>query len=627
MTRTRGWFLNLKGKWVFLLISLLGISVGHTAPIAESSQLAPTESASVEARLHVLWSAYKEAKLTQSEAARARAFSAISDWRSKGSGEIFETAAYLFLEEGFNDLEKGNLDLAREEFHRAIDLNAHLWPAYSGLAQINLEEKKYLQYLRLGFRGVSEAFSLENAYFFSSAMLWLLGAMVWVWIVFFVAFTLLIILKYARPAYATTFSQMESRFSGFYATAATAVLLAWPFILGLNIYATMALFLFLLFPFFVAKERFVSILLLLGMIALPVVNVAIGHFSEVRNDPLLRAHLTHIMDLSNQERLAFLTENPGEGDLAHRSNLITGYIHASQGQEEEARQRFDQVPKNSPLWPLAEVNRGNLHLAAQDYRQAQATYERALNANADLSEALFNLSLLYDELGNLNQAERYRSQAIEKNPAMRTRVRVSRVSGGSEPVYALPDPQSRVFSALFQPGPRFSQQLGEVRTWIPSIFFALLLVACLVHRGLRSYSLLARICQKCGRIYYKSDSSSPRCSQCISLYNNKADLPIEAKNKKYEEVKAYTKRRRVLFTISQVFLPGAKKILRDHPVSGAFILLVWFLILIPSFAPPTAMTHPYILYLPYFTLPYGLWLGVTVVFWALFGLRPIWKED
>lgn len=95
---------------------------------------------SYEAQLGAIWTRYEEAKAANDENAMDRAHEEFKRIRRATSAEIFETAAYLFLDEGYKEFSVGNYDTARKEFAKAAELNPYLWPAYKGLGEIKREQ-------------------------------------------------------------------------------------------------------------------------------------------------------------------------------------------------------------------------------------------------------------------------------------------------------------------------------------------------------------------------------------------------------------------------------------------------------------------------------------------------------
>lgn len=113
----------------------------------------------------------------------------------------------------------------------------------------------------------------------------------------------------------------------------------------------------------------------------------------------------------------------------------------------------------------------------------------------------------------------------------------------------------------------------------------------------------------------------------MSLYVRKEDLPIEAKNLKYEQVRSFSRRKRIIAVVSQVLLPGSLKLLQGKATGGAFAIFFWLFLIVFCFFPLSKITHPMLNYLDGAGLLSWLWYTVTLVFWFIFGLRPLWQEE
>lgn len=585
---------------------------------------------SFEDKLGTLWESYLQAKVIGDENARKATFDAFRTLKETAPGEIFEPAGDLFLEEGFKDLRSRRYDNARREFLNAAEMNPHLWPAFNGLARIKKDrDGDFWKYLDLNRKGLLTAFKLKNSFFVLGALVWFLRNLYWVLMLSMTLFTLILCFKYLRPFHATLVHSWEHRGATKpYAKAFAFVVLLLPPLLGFNYYLCAFLYLVLFFPFFDERERFAATMVFLSSILLTFLTLVLSNINYARSNPLLKAHLLQFLHGNYDQQIEFLKEYPGNGELQNRSLFTIGTLFKAKGDYRGAMDIFQQVPSRSKFWPLAQVNRGNIEFMAQEYQKARESYKKALERNPDLGKALYNLSLVSAKLGHHDEAESYRNQAAQKNPGIKSRIALYEGLGGGTVLDALPGYRERMAQAVMGGGNPISANWFRKKEFlIPLLLGLALLMAATIHARMRNPLLLARGCEKCGRMYFPNDSpNSVWCSQCVNLYIKKDDLPSSAKMKKHEEVSAYNKRQHLTVTLLQIFFPGSKKTLQGSALAGMMGLLVWTLLLVFTISPITDISYPFMRYIKEDLFRY-LTMSIALVYWITFGILPIWQED
>ena len=589
----------------------------------------PAEGFTQEAKVAGLWEAYLQAKVLADEDARQKAFERFKAFRNGASGEIFESAAYLFLEEGYKDLASKKYESARREFLNAAELNPYLWPAFMGLAEIKKDwNKDYGKYLELNLKGLTTAFDFRNSFFVLDAGMWWLRNLYLLIMLGVSTFALVMVAKYLRPFFSTTIHSLEHEVKSLYAHLFSVVLLMLPFLLGINYFLMATLYLALFYPFFESSERKATLLVFLISLSLPLMDIFMGNINHARTNPLLKAHLTQFLKSDFDREIQFLYENPGEGELKNQSLLTIGKFQKAKGDLRQALGTFEQIPTNSKFWALAQVNIGNIKYLAREYQNAIDIYKKALARNGDLATAMYNLSVVYNQMDDHQESENYRNQAARKNPELRSRIAALGGLAGDTVVDAEPNHTNRLWQAVSKEGnPQTKQWFSKPAKLTPIFILAGIILLTFIHFRIRNTALLAKICEKCGRIYYQSDSpNSEWCSQCVNLYIKKEDLPHEAKVKKYGEVGKYAKRKHLVGALAQVFLPGAKKLLKGATFSGLVTLFFWFFLLVMLIYPITDIPHAFMRFIQTHILTW-VTMGLTVVYWVIFGLLPIWQED
>ena len=597
----------------------------------EQTSINPLEYDVSATRLNQLWRSYLEAKALGGD--EEAAFEKFVEWRSTYSAEIFEAAAYLFLEEGMRELalarSTGDFTATRREFHHARDMNPYLWPAYAGLAHVNLAEGKYQGFMNLDIKGFTQAFSFHNTYFIMDFFIWLIKNISWIIMIALAMLACILVVKYSRPCYTTTLNVFEqNEMSQLTSHLFTIILLIWPLALGFNFYITAALYLLIFFPFFNSAERKIVALFMLAGVLLPLANLALDNVNHARSNPLLKSHLAHFFDGDADRRIATLSQNSGSDQWEDYSAVTIGLLRLAGGDTLGGLEAFESVPANSKLLALAEVNKGNVQFESKEYQGAIDHYNKALEVDPTQGEALYNLGVVSAERGDHNKAENFKAQAARNDEKIREIIRFGSVMPGVV-LPAHPDYVGRFLSELKKgPTPDLAQRLKQPVYYLPFAIIFAILVSAMIHGYMRNPSLLAKTCRKCGRVYYQSDSPKVGwCSQCVNLYVRKEDLPSEAKNRKFDEVKAFNKQKRMVIAVTQVLAPGSKKLLGEEAFGGGLVLFFWVVLLVFSVSPITHIAHPFMDYLPGLPLISWVWMGITSVFWIIFGLRPIWQED
>lgn len=95
-----------------------------------------------------------------------------------------------------------------------------------------------------------------------------------------------------------------------------------------------------------------------------------------------------------------------------------GYLYVQQSDYEQAIASYRRVVEIDPLLPNSYFNLGYIYAISEDYQQAKQMYSRVVNLKPDfLDEALFNLAMVQDQLGERSQCIQNLKQAIKINPA------------------------------------------------------------------------------------------------------------------------------------------------------------------------------------------------------------------
>ena len=577
-----------------------------------------------EQRLAELWMRYKQAKAEGDEDARDAAFREIDALGRSGQAEIFREGAYLFLNEGIAELEKGNQAEARRDLHNAAALNPYLWPAYEGLAGISDGGGGFARFLRLSIKGLNMAFNAKNAWSFLDMVDWILGNLARLIMLLLIVVVGCLCFKYIHPFYASTLTAMEERhLNDLYAHLLAVTLLALPLLLGLNLYVAAAFYAILFFPFLEGLERTaVTVALVTGVLLAPI-HWLQDNVRDARIDPSLRLQLSQFSVGDPQERMAALAAD--QSDYRSLSQLLRGLLQKNSGEWRTALDTFDGMSASSPWYYHAVINKANIQFMAKEYQDAADNYELASRNGRDEIKAVakYNHSQVKERQELHEEAQVLRNQALRLEPRLKRRA--SQLAPG-EVLDAFPDNQERLNRALWRAPTDVNRLLNRA---LPPIALVLVTaLGCFIHLRTRNLRLVASSCSKCGRVFFPSDSpESEWCSQCVTLYLKKDDLPSEAKLRKKEEVAAYNTRKRRINTLGQILLPGFKALVRGNPVAGTLTLGVWLMLLVFCLIPVNTIGELSVRFLQSPSLLTWLIGAVAFVYWLIFGLRPIWQEE
>lgn len=611
-----------------LSLLLLSLALTQTAPAYSQVETAtpdPETHYSYEAKLSNLWSRYKQAKQADDEAAQEKTFKDIQAIGSVASAEVFELGGYLFLDEGFKDLEEKNYEHARREFLQAAQLNPYLWAAFDGLAHIKLDRGEGIRrYLRLTMKGMNISITNQNAWFMLDALSWLINIVAMGIMILMVLISAVLCLKYTRQFLESTINAFEEKhLDELYARLLAIGVLCLPLLLGLNLYLVASLYLALFFPFFEARERIATLMLFISPLTLPILSHLDDNIRDARVDPHLKAHLSQYTQGDIETQIQFLETNPGRDELGHLSILVGGLLQKAKGDLRNSLDTFSKMPATSHWAGHALINKGNIRYLAKEFQEALETYRQATGLPSIRALAAYNQSVVKSMQGMHDDAEQLRTQAMRLDPALEGRVNRE---GGWKIMDALPNNKDRLLKAVFTSPGDFTAQF--VSRYLPyALFSIVLLLSSLIHLRTRNMRLLAKSCDKCGRLFYPSDSpESDWCSQCVTLYITKEDLPSVAKMRKHEEVARFNKRKRYLFTLAQLLMPGARKLMTGNAISGLITLTTWVFLVLFCVYPITTIAHVSMRFLQEPVLLTWVSLCITIVYWLIFGLRA-WQED
>lgn len=580
------------------------------------------QPASPELEWHLSWSRYTSALANGVEEEVKQALTTLKE--QSASPSFRRPASLLFLHQGMEDLHRAHYEQARTSFLAAIQLDPHLWSAYEGLARARREsEGDWKYFVSLSLKGVRQAFSLHNTDFILSMLYWLLQRLTLALQGCFILLAALLALKYGRSVFATTVHDLENRLphEWWARLAATAVLLL-PLLLGFNLLFAASLCLIFLFPFLESRERwaFASACLVLALLT-PCYWMRQNLARSLVDH---RFRLLFLSTLPSEESylLEKMQQDLGRGEQPDVHHFHLGTLLGRRAARDESLTHLERVAKTSVLWPLARIQMGNLFYEASEFQVAASHYESALAVRPGWPLAQYNLSLAKMRLGDHQAADEQARLARAKAPWLFAEGERQRVLSASFPESQL------VAMGLFGFPSADLTRLTQLPTLAPGLLALATLLGSLLHGRMRNPRLLAKTCEKCGRVFFISESpNSEWCGQCVNLYVRKDDLPSEAKLKKYEQVKAYSSRKRLFAALMQVLCPGARSLFKGHPFGAGTTLFFWLLLISLCFSSPAQIDSATVHFASEFMVFQWILALITLLFWLVFGLRGIWQED
>jgi hypothetical protein len=263
-----------------------------------------------------------------------------------------------------------------------------------------------------------------------------------------------------------------------------------------------------------------------------------------------------------------------------------------------------------------------MYFEGSEFQVAATHYESALAVQPNLVAALYNLSLAKQRLGDQQVGDELSRRARKRAPWLFADGERHRLLPAM-----LPRAQLLALGIFGFPGAELSKMLNP-SAMAPGVLALAVLLLALLHGRMRNPRLLAKSCDKCGRVFFISESpNSEWCGQCVNLYVRKDDLPSEAKLKKYEQVKAHTAKKRTFAMAVQILCPGARSLYKGHPFGAGITIFLWLFLLILCFSSPAEINSTAIHFRSEFMVVQLILALIALLFWAVFGLRGIWQED
>jgi Tfp pilus assembly protein PilF len=500
-----------------------------------------------------------------------------------------------FIYQGFAHLEGGKLDEARNHFEIARSLAPDLPTAYWGLARL-AEREGILSFPRaIAYRIQAQFAALRSERdgpFAGWNFVYLLFC---AYAAVFFAFALVMVFRYGVLLFHDLSERLGESWSDRAILAATAAILALPLMLTAGVGWLAPHWVALTFGYQSVKERAVSVLGLLLLLASAPFPDLYSSWAKTVDDPLYQASLSSLtgtFDVTDVELLRRAArEDPEDRDLQFL--LATQYKNL--GDYELAAQQYRRILESFPGDLDARLNLGNIYFAQLDWEGALVQYNQLIGENDGKAMAYYNKSLAHAE--NFQFAEReearlraedldaaaiaayerltgdYRLVADARLDGMAILAKFRAMGKGASDSSDNGDDESEAASAASASSGSWS--FGFIGA---ALLFGVLIVA--LEATFKDRKLTQR-CRKCGSAFCgRCQIGTGRkglCTQCYHLFFMKDGVSATARNEKLGQVQKASKSRALLFRVLSLVAPGAGHIGEGMPLVGVALLFLWIL--------------------------------------------------
>ena len=568
---------------VAITLSTLGVPASAQVDEEEGG-----ESFSLHTSFDHYWRRYIESSSMGDTDTARRMLDEIKRLRVERGVFALHDVAQSFVYRGFTHLESGDVEQAREHFRIALDLGPNLPTAYQGLAAIDEREGGLSHLTALGHRLQAQvaAFRSERdgPYAAWNLAFILFAAMM---LVFFV-FAALMTYRYGVLLYHDVEERVGELLGSKGVLAVTIGLLMVPVIATAGIGWLAAYWLALTFGYQSIKERIVTVLSLLLLLAAAPIMELYAVWSRTVPNPVYQAALSSTTGTFDVDDVIVLREAVHKSSSDRELQFVLAAQYKNHGDYELAAQQYRTIIQNFPGEVEAKINLGNIYFAQRDWVGALVQYNEALQSNSRFAMAYYNKSLAHAENFEFAeredaraQAERLDALAVASHENLTGSYRVvadvrlddqsilSKFYGLSEGIRDKPVEAFVDASVLKGWGLRFLA--------VPFLLAVLIVVLEVAFKERR----LTQRCWKCGSAFCgRCQIGTGRkglCTQCYHLFFMKDGVSAQARNEKLRQVQSVSKMQSVIFRVLSILAPGSGHIEAGMPFIGLILVFVWIL--------------------------------------------------
>lgn len=576
---------HMSARLALILLVFAGAALAAPDTSAQSEKESPV---SLLTSFDYFWRRYLLAVSSGDTDVASRMLEEIRRLRVERNAFHLHDIGMCFVYQGFAHLEGGNLEEARKNFDIARELAPELPTAYWGLARLS-ERQGILSYpssivyrIQAQLRGLR---SERDGPFASWNLLFLLFS---TFAASFFIFALVMVYRYGTLVY----HDLEERLGGSWGrralVALTLSILLFPLMLTAGLGWLAPLWLAVTFGYQSTRERAVSILgLLLLLAAAPLAELYAG-WAKAASNPLYQASLSSLTGSFDPADVALLRQAAKDHPADHDLQFLLATQYKNLGDYELAASQYRKILDAYPDDLDARMNLGNIYFAQLDWEGALVQYNQVLGEDATKAKAYYNKSLAHAE--NFQFAEREEARLRAESLDAAGVDAHERRTGDYRVVEDARLGEIEILSKFYGLSQGISDSsaggglgLSLFGGWglrfvvAPILFGALILALEWVFNDRK----LTQRCRKCGSAFCgRCQIGTGRkglCTQCYHLFFMKDGVSAAARNDKLTQVQRATRTRSLVFRVLSVLAPGAGHISEGMPLVGILLLFLWIL--------------------------------------------------
>lgn len=556
--------------------------------LVEAQEADPAESLSLHTSFDHYWRRYLQAAVAGDTETASRMLEEIKRLRVERNAFSLNDVGISFAYQGFALLQGGELEDARRHFEIARELSPNLPTAYWGLARV-AERTGVLGYATALFHRVQGQLAALRSERDGPYATWNLLYLLFATLMFVLSlFALVMLYRYGLLLYHDFDEQLGDRIGGRGVLAVTLATVLLPVIATAGIAWLAPYWLAVTFGYQAARERVVSILALLVLLAVAPFAELYATWSRTVSNPVYQAALSSTTGTFDVDDVVVLREaarkTPSDRDLQFL--LATQYKNL--GDYELAANQYRHILEKFPGDVEAQINLGNIYFAQRDWDGALAQYNEVLASSSGLAMAHYNKSLAHAE--NFQFAEREDARARAEALDAAAIQDYERRTGSYRVVADVRLDETDILGKFYglsegmraQPVESFLDAsllkgVGLSFVVAPLAFGALIVLLETFFKERR----LTKRCRKCGSAFCgRCQIGTGRkglCTQCYHIFHMKDGVSAEARKEKLGQVQRASTRRSVAFRALSILAPGSGHISEGMPIVGIILLSVWTL--------------------------------------------------
>jgi tetratricopeptide (TPR) repeat protein len=571
-----------------LVLALVVLSGLAFAARETSAQGGPEPPVSLLTSFDYFWRRYLLALSSGDSDTANRMLDEIRRLRVERNAFQLHDLGMCFTYQGFAHLDGGNLEEARKNFDLARELAPDLPTAYWGLARLSARQGILSYPSSIVYRIHAQLRALQSERdgpFAGWNLLFILSS---TFAASFFIYGLVMLHRYGILVFHDLEERLGASFGPRTILAATLAILLLPLMLTAGLGWLAPFWLAVTFGYQTARERVVSVLgLLLLLAAAPFVELYAG-WAKATSNPLYQAALSSVTGSFDPADVTLLRQAAREHPADHDLQFLLATQYKNLGDYELAATQYRRILDAYPDDLDARMNLGNIYFAQLDWEGALVQYNQVLGRDATKARAYYNKSLAHAE--NFQFAEREEARLRAESLDAAGMAAHERRTGDYRVVEDTRLDSMEILSKFYglpqgidDASARGNLGLSLFGGWGLRFLVAPILFGALIF-GLE-YAFkdrkLTQRCRKCGSPFCgRCQIGTGRkglCTQCYHLFFMKDGVSASARNDKLTQVQRATRTRSLLFRVLSIVAPGAGHVSEGMPLVGILLLLVWVL--------------------------------------------------